>query len=139
MNLKPNSVPDCSLYVGKISASGSIGQHPKSQTKNNEILKLVFVKIINYFQDKLSGKKQVKIKHTEEFKNQVIEVYRRGIYSTAKECADNYGVNPKTFSRWLIDSCKPATSENQEVKNLQKENARLKMENEILVRHEVAC
>lgn len=77
-------------------------------------------------------KKQAKIKATEEFKNQVIEVYKSGVYSTAKECAENYGINPKTFSRWLIDSCKPAANENQEFKSLQKENARLKMENEIL-------
>ncbi len=77
-------------------------------------------------------KNQPKLKATEEFKNQVIEVYKSGVYPTAKSCAETYGINPKTFSRWLIESCKPASNENHEVKTLQKENAKLKMENEIL-------
>ncbi|MFN7095563.1 MAG: transposase [Burkholderiales bacterium] len=77
-------------------------------------------------------KNQAKIKYTEEFKQQVIEVYKSGIYATAKECANNYGVSPKTFSRWLIESCKPVSNESNELKNMQKEIAKLKMENEIL-------
>lgn len=73
-----------------------------------------------------------KLKYSEEFKLQVIEVYKSGIYKTAAECAKAYNVNPKTFSRWVIESCKPKINENSELKELQKEVARLKMENEIL-------
>ena len=72
-----------------------------------------------------------------EFKDQVIAVYRSGIYPSVAKCAKAYGVNENTLHGWLAKYNKrsePAViSEQQaELAQIRKELARAKMENEIL-------
>ena len=72
-----------------------------------------------------------------EFKDQVIAVYKSGIYPSVAKCAEAYGVNENTLHGWLAKYNKrsePAViSEQQaELAQLKKELARAKMENEIL-------
>ena len=72
-----------------------------------------------------------------EFRNQVIGVYKSGVYDSIPACAEAYGLSSKTLYRWLDEHQKSTTpsaiSEHQvENANLKKELARAKMENEIL-------
>ncbi len=80
--------------------------------------------------------------YTIEFKQSAIEYAKRGEL-TINEVANNLGVNSKTLHNWLRkDRLKSGTttdsnitkqeSVEEELKRLRKENARLKMERDIL-------
>jgi transposase len=75
--------------------------------------------------------------YTKEFKDQVVGVYKSGVYETVKDCAVAYGISPKTLSGWLNNYYKKSTpsalsDQQAELEKLKKELARAKMENEIL-------
>ena len=40
-------------------------------------------------------------KYTAEFKQQVLEVFRSGVYESAAACAQAYGIKEMTFYQWL--------------------------------------
>ena len=68
-----------------------------------------------------------------DFKKQVIEVWNSGVYKTVVECANSYGIKESTLHTWLSrlnDSMESTIS--PEFVSLKKENARLRMELEIL-------
>ena len=72
-----------------------------------------------------------------EFRNQVIGVYKSGVYDSVSACAEAYGLSCKTLYRWIADHDKSTTpaaisGQQSEIANLKKELARAKMENEIL-------
>ncbi len=72
-----------------------------------------------------------------DFKEQVIAVYRSGIYPSVAKCAEAYGVNENTLHGWLAKNSKqtnPVAISEQvaELAQLRKELTRAKMENEIL-------
>lgn len=68
-----------------------------------------------------------------DFRNQVIEVCNSGTYASVAECARNYGINENTLNNWIHKLKKPITiNVDSEYANLKKENARLRMELEIL-------
>jgi transposase len=80
---------------------------------------------------------QSKTNYSQDFKDQIIGVYKSGVYETIKDCAAAYGISSKTLSGWLIKYNKKispvAISEQQaELAKLKKELSRAKMENEIL-------
>ena len=72
--------------------------------------------------------------YTKEFKDQLVEIYNSGIYESAAECARNYKVPERLFYQWLSATKKHSKpgEQNFELIKLKKENAQLKMENEIL-------
>ena len=85
-----------------------------------------------------SGKRDYK-SYSPDFINQVVGVYKSGVYESVTDCAKAYGVSNKSLYRWLKDmdakSTPKAISEQQaEMSRLKKELARAKMENEILKR-----
>ncbi len=72
-----------------------------------------------------------------DYKNQVIAVYKSGLYDSIDSCAIAYGISNKTLYRWLELHDKKTTpaavSEQQsEMAILKRELARAKMELEIL-------
>lgn len=82
--------------------------------------------------------------YTQEFRDQVIGVYKSGVYGSVAACAKAYNICETTLSGWLRKydrrSSPDFVSEQQaELARLKKELARAEMENEILVRHDVAC
>ncbi len=84
----------------------------------------------------VSNKKSIK-QYTQDFKAQVIAVYKSGIYDSAIACAKAYGISDKTLYGWLKQHSRnttpSATLEQQaEMAKLKKELARAKMENDIL-------
>lgn len=72
--------------------------------------------------------------YTKEFKDKLIEIYNSGIYESAADCARNYQVPERLFYQWISASKKQSKPGDQsfELAKLKKENAQLKMENEIL-------
>lgn len=75
--------------------------------------------------------------YPQDFKNQVVGVYKSGVYESIEDCAKAYGISNKTLYRWLksleTKSTPKAISEQHvEMAKLKKELARAKMENEIL-------
>ena len=78
---------------------------------------------------------QIKKKYTAEFKQQVLEVFRSGVYESAVACAQAYGIKEMTFYQWLrrASIIKPdKTSQELELLQLRKELARARMELDIL-------
>jgi transposase len=72
-----------------------------------------------------------------DFIAQVVGVYKSGVYKSAKECANAYGISDKTLYAWLSKHNKLRTPEalltqQEENVRLKKELARAKMELEIL-------
>lgn len=68
-----------------------------------------------------------------DFRNQVIEVCKSGTYASVAECARNYGINENTLHNWIHKSKNTLpTNVDPEYSNLKKENAKLRMELEIL-------
>jgi transposase len=68
-----------------------------------------------------------------DFKKQVIEICNSGTYASAAECARSYGINENTLHNWIHKSKNPVVvSVDPEHVKLKKENARLKMELDIL-------
>ena len=79
--------------------------------------------------------------YTKEFKDQLIEVYNSGVYETAADCARNYQVPERLLYQWLSANKKQSKPGEQsfELAKLKKENAQLKMENEILKNYRKWC
>ncbi len=78
---------------------------------------------------------RTKTKYTDEFKQQVLSVYKSGVYETAVACAKAYGIKEATFYQWMHrDSIiKPEkTAAELEVIQLRKALARANMELDIL-------
>ena len=81
---------------------------------------------------------QIKNKtYPKDFKDQIIGIYKSGVYETIKDCAAAYNISNKTLSGWLCTYNKktsPSAISDQEIENarLKKELANAKMENEIL-------
>lgn len=80
---------------------------------------------------------KTKKEFTPEFRNQVIGVFKSGVYDSVPACAAAYGISSKTLYNWLSkvnkNSTPSAISEQQaEIAALKKELSRAKMENEIL-------
>lgn len=85
----------------------------------------------------LQEEKSVKKKASQDYKDQVIAVYKSGVYPSVAACAEAYGVNAKTLHGWLKIYEKrttPIATSEQQAENirLKKELARAKMELEIL-------
>lgn len=72
--------------------------------------------------------------YTKEFREQVIEVYNSGVYSTMAECARSYKVPEKLFYQWVAASKKQLLAPEQadELVKLRKDNKRLNQELAIL-------
>lgn len=75
--------------------------------------------------------------YTKEFRAQMVGVYKSGVYNSIKECAKAYGVLDRTLQYWVKkdkDLNNPAIIKDQtsELARLRKENATIKMENDIL-------
>ena len=81
-----------------------------------------------------SGVKRTRKTYDEDFKRQVLEVWRSGAYATVSECAKSYDINENTLNNWRNrDNIDPAEVEtNSEMQRLKKELAKAKMELEIL-------
>jgi transposase len=78
-----------------------------------------------------------KIFYSQEFKDQVIGVYRSGVYDNVVSCAEAYHLCSRTLHGWLKrykekSSPKMVSEQQQELARLKKELSRAKMENEIL-------
>lgn len=83
--------------------------------------------------DNKKSAKAIRKHYDTDFKNQVIEVCKSGTYVTIAECARNYGINESTLHNWMHKTKHQTISNvDPEHTNLKKENARLKMELEIL-------
>jgi|LauGreDrversion4_2_1035121.scaffolds.fasta_scaffold203710_3 transposase len=75
--------------------------------------------------------------YPQDFKNQVIGVYKSGVYESVEDCAKAYGISNKSLYRWLKSLETKSTpgailEQHTEMAKLKKELARAKMENEIL-------
>ena len=81
-----------------------------------------------------SGVKRTRKTYDEDFKRQVLEVWRSGAYATVAQCAKSYDINENTLNNWRNrDNIDPAEVEtNSEMQRLKKELAKAKMELEIL-------
>lgn len=81
-----------------------------------------------------SGVKRTRKTYDEDFKRQVLEVWRSGAYATVAECAKSHDINENTLNNWRNrDNLDPAEVEtNSEMQRLKKELAKAKMELEIL-------
>lgn len=81
-----------------------------------------------------SGVKRTRKTYDEDFKRQVLDVWRSGAYATVAECAKSYDINENTLNNWRNrDNLDPAEVEtNSEMQRLKKELAKAKMELEIL-------
>lgn len=76
-------------------------------------------------------------KYELEFKQQVIGVFKSGIYATVSECAIAYDIPVKTLHTWLHQYKKQTSpdvvlQQQTEINQLKKELTRAKMELEIL-------
>lgn len=96
------------------------------QSKNNE------VKSANAQEEK-----PIKAKASQDYKDQVIAVYKSGIYPSVAACAQAYEVNSKTLHGWLRayeKKASPSLVSEQQAENirLKKELTIAKMELEIL-------
>lgn len=75
---------------------------------------------------------------TDEFKKQVVDLHQAG--KPRKEIIEDYDLTPSAFDKWVRQSNQTGsfkekenrTPEQKELLNLRKENAQLKMENDIL-------
>jgi len=75
--------------------------------------------------------------YPQEFRDQVIGVYKSGVYENVATCAEAYNICARTLHGWLKkydkNSSPSVISEQQaELSRLKKELARARMENEIL-------
>ena len=82
--------------------------------------------------------KRAKRVYTEEFKNQLVQLYNSG--KAKSEIIREYDLTPSAFGKWIsrinvTGSSREAdnrTPEQEELLKLRKENQKLKMENDIL-------
>lgn len=75
------------------------------------------------------------IRYTEEFKQQIIDLYNTG--SSVNYLSRKYGVSNVTIYKWIKESSPIKVSENEEItskeyEKMKKRIAELEMENEIL-------
>jgi transposase len=78
-----------------------------------------------------------KSSYPQEFRDQVVGVYKSGVYASVDECAAAYSISNKTLYGWLhkynqSTSPKAISEQQSELARVKKELARAKMENEIL-------
>ena len=80
-----------------------------------------------------------RIRDSEDFKTQVIGVYKSGVYPTVAECAKAYQISSNTLHGWLArDKAKynpvviATSAEHAELVQLRKDYAKSQMENDIL-------
>lgn len=81
------------------------------------------------------GHNKTKNQYTEEFRNQILEVYNSGVYPSAAECAKAYGIKEPTLYQWISRSKLPQSEKSEqekEIQRLNKELSRAKQELEIL-------
>lgn len=83
------------------------------------------------------SKAKKKNQYPQEFKDQIIGVYKSGVYESVAACAEAYNLCSRTVHGWLKKYDKKSSpgfiSEQQaELSRLKKELSRAKMENEIL-------
>ena len=82
-------------------------------------------------QQELSKKEPVNgTSFTKEFREQIIEIWDSGIYTTMAECARNYNVPEKLFYQWVAKANKQSLP--QELIRLRKDVKRLNEELTIL-------
>ena len=94
----------------------------------------------NEKQENITSKEFIKKKKTfypQEFKDQVIGVYKSGIYSSVAACAEAYNLCSRTLHCWLEKynrKSSPGVVSEQQAENakLKKELAKARMENDIL-------
>lgn len=75
---------------------------------------------------------------SKEFKKQVVELYKSG--KSRKEIIEDYDLTPSAFDKWvhqfeesdLIEEDENLSPEQKEVRDLRREIAKLKLENDIL-------
>jgi transposase len=81
----------------------------------------------------IESKDDVRQNYSPEFRQQVLDIWNSGVYETAAECARNYSINENTLYNWISRSKHaPKPEVHAEVLKLKKDNARLKMELDIL-------
>ena len=86
-------------------------------------------------QQELSKKEPVNgTSFTKEFREQIIEIWNSGIYTTMAECARNYNVPEKLFYQWVAKANKQSLphEEAKELIRLRKDVKRLNQELTIL-------
>lgn len=81
--------------------------------------------------------KIVRKRYEPEFIQQILGVYRSGVYAKIEDCANAYNISKKTLSGWIAKHKKASSpdillKQNEEISNLKKELAKAKMELEIL-------
>jgi transposase len=73
-------------------------------------------------------------KYTEDFKEMIVELYNTA--KTAKEIESEYGVSGSTLNKWVHLKKKIKIEDEEmsaeQIRELKKENNKLKMENELL-------
>lgn len=92
-----------------------------------------------YTIDKNGIKRRARRTYTDEFKQQIVDLYNLGDYTHDKLCRE-YELTPSTLTRWLRQSRNSGsfhekdnrTEEENELVRLRKENKQLLMENDIL-------
>ena len=71
--------------------------------------------------------------YTAEYRDNILEVWNSGIYSSVPECAKSYNIKENTLYNWIHKAKKPIeTTKTPEYNALKKDYARLQMELEIL-------
>ena len=73
----------------------------------------------------------------QEFREQVIGVYKSGVYDSVETCARAYNMSSKTLYSWLrkynqLTTPQSLSEQQAELARVKKELAKAKMENEIL-------
>lgn len=79
--------------------------------------------------------KRSKASYTEEFREQVLEIYNSGLYPSAIECAKAYGIKSATLYQWINRSSKPKiekSEQEKEIERLKKDLAKAQQELDIL-------
>lgn len=92
-----------------------------------------------YTIDKNGIKRRARRTYTDEFKQQIVDLYNMGGYTHDRLCRE-YELTPSTLTRWLRQSKNSGsfkekdnrTPEENELIRLRKENKQLLMENDIL-------
>ena len=92
-----------------------------------------------YTIDKNGIKRRARRTYTDEFKQQIVDLYNMGEYTHDRLCRE-YELTPSTLTRWLHQSRNSGsfkekdnrTPEENELIRLRKENKQLLMENDIL-------
>ena len=97
------------------------------------------LKQAEYIIDKNGVKRRARRTYTDEFKQQIVDLYNTGNYSQ-KQLLDEYDLTESALARWIRQANNSGsfrekdnrTPEENELIRLRKENKRLLMENDIL-------